>query len=188
MLRRDVRPHAGVWLGEEIGVAVHLELGRVEHEGVEVQVGRICPVARPDVADVVGAEVDQREMEGRERSSRRVRDVTVRHPEQVDLEGVDVLHGFLPATLLDGDLVPHLRPRLADIEVQDGPIEPEVGGQRAVQKGAPVNARVQPGNACDRRLGVRGLSDRGVEQVQGAPGELEAQVTDVDAIARQAGV
>jgi len=124
----------GIGFGEEIRVSVDAEVCGVEYLGPQVHVRGIDARARPDVADVARTEVDGGEVHRFHRSGLDVREVAVDDAQEVDLERVDGKSRLLPAALLHRRLVLRFLLRVAEVDVEGGAVEAEVGDQRAVQQ------------------------------------------------------
>ena len=56
-----------------------------------------------------------------------VGDFALHDPELIDLEGRDRLHGLLPAPFPHRHLVPSLMDELREVEVEDRPLNPDIG-------------------------------------------------------------
>ena len=178
----DVSAKRRIRLGQEIGLAIRRHAALVEHEGRESNVGRIGTLARA-VADVGGDQVEIADVQRLEGALIDVRHVALLNLEVVDLQRIDRLERVLPAAFLDGSRVLDFLPRLRQIDVDGRLHELDVGNELAGQERAPVDARAQPLETDDRRLGMLVLRDHDVVEIEREAQRVEVQLPDARGVA-----
>ncbi len=70
-------------------------------------------------------------------------DVRILHPENVDLERVNLLQRVLPASVHDRGFVFDFLLRLTKVDIELGAVNNKVRYETAMQKRPPMNTRVQ---------------------------------------------
>ncbi len=99
VLDRVLRAGAGEGLFEKVRVAVDSGAAGVEDHQGRVEAGRVGVVGRVNIADVIGDEVEIREVQRRIHLILDVHDVAVVNSETVDLDRIDSLERVLPSLL-----------------------------------------------------------------------------------------
>jgi hypothetical protein len=173
-------------IGEEVGIAVDDELAVVEHDRVDVELGRIGALLGANVPDIVGVDVHGREAQGLERALVDIGHFPIDELELVDLQRVDGLEGLLPPALSDRRLLLGLFAELLEVHVELRVVEAEVGNGLEPDHLSPLGAGGELGDVDHRRIGMRVLGEYDVGQRERGADRMEAQLLDLHGIAVEA--
>ncbi len=132
-----------------------------------MKIRRVGVVPITNVPDVADAKIEMMEHEGPGRVLVHVRPLGIGDFKLVDLDGIEGIDRITPPFFFDRHRVLHFFGRLGQRNVQDGPFDEVIADDVAREQVPPLHAKVPSGKMCDRRVGVRGLIHRGVENLEG---------------------
>ena len=111
---------------QKIRLPLEREGTRVDDHAVDMEVGGIHARVRLDIADVAGAHIQLAETQRARRVLIDIGDLALDDSHLIDVEGINRLHGLLPAALLYRHLVPSLMDDLREVEVERRPLDPQI--------------------------------------------------------------
>src|SRR4029078_13666621 len=154
MLQGQIGIDSRMWFRKEVGVSLHPNSPRAKDIAIEVEVGRIRVVGRPDITDIPGEKIEMGETQWFGWILIDVGDVGIFDFKLVDLDGIKRIGGISPSFLVNGNGFLKFFLRLREGDVESRLADEIIADQQSGKQVSPLNAEDPSGNFRDRRVGM----------------------------------
>src|SRR6185295_19951319 len=103
MLQGQIDIDSRVWLRKEIGMSFHQYFPRAKDLAIQIEIGRVRVIGRPNITDIPGDKVEVSETQRFGWILIDIGDVGIFDFKLIDLNGIERIEGLSPAFLVDGN-------------------------------------------------------------------------------------